>query len=120
MFIYIAAPRRATKTTTDECTPGPCEAGNDPRQFPILSRHWGDLHPAEIVSDLRFHRQVERVHALGARVTAELLAEIGAERGIQTIIDQKLATYAKVDPGMIEAVGGDDFWPVPLHEVRGT
>ena len=61
---------------------------------------------AETVADLQFRRQVERVHALGARVCAELLAEIGAERSIQTVIDRKLATYAELDPRVIEVVGG--------------
>ena len=72
---------------------------------------------AVIVSGLRFRRQVERVHALGPRVTAELLAELGAERSIATIIDRKLAIYADLDPEVIAAAGGDDFWPAPLHEV---
>ena len=73
---------------------------------------------AEIASDLRFRRKVEHIHALGVRATAELLAEISAERGIRTLIDQKLATYAELDPKAIEAVEGAGFWPAPLHEVR--
>ena len=72
---------------------------------------------AEIVADLKFRRQVERVHALGARVTAELLAELGAERSIQTIIDRKLDTYAALDPEAIEAAGADRFGSLPIHEV---
>ncbi len=35
---------------------------------------------AEHVADLKFRRAVERLHNLGPRATAELLAEIGAER----------------------------------------
>lgn len=73
---------------------------------------------AEIVADLRFRRRVLRLHNLGARAVGEMLAELGAERGIQTIIDQKLDTYTELDPGMIEAVGGDDFWPAPIREIR--
>jgi len=75
---------------------------------------------AEIVTDLRFRRRVLRLHNLGARAVGEMLAELGAERGIQTIIDQKLDTYGGLNPEVLEAVGGDDFWPVSLHEVRGT
>ena len=83
----------------------------------------GELRPigpiaAEVVADLRFRRQVQRLHALGARATAELLAEIGAERSITTIIERKLDTYAALDPDAIEAAGGDKFWPVPIHEVK--
>ncbi len=73
---------------------------------------------AEIVADLKFQHQIQRLHALGPRVTAELLAEIGAERGITTIIDQKLDTYAELEPEAIEAAGGDGFWPVPIHGVK--
>ena len=73
---------------------------------------------AELVADLRFRRQVLRLHRLGPRVTAELLAELGAERSIQTVIDRKLDTYAELEPEALEVTGGDGFWPVPLHEVR--
>ena len=72
---------------------------------------------AEIVADLRFRRQVEHVCRLGPRIVGELLAEIGAERGIMTIIDEKLDTYGDLDPNALEAVGADDFWQPPLHVV---
>ncbi len=72
---------------------------------------------ADIVADLKFRRRVERFHALGPRVTAELLAEIGAERSIQTVIDQKLDHYARIEPEALEATGGDRFWQPPLHGV---
>ena len=73
---------------------------------------------AEIVSDLAFRRHVERVHSLGARAITELLAELGSERSIQNIIDEKVERYAAIDPSALAAVGGDDFPPAPLHEVR--
>ena len=73
---------------------------------------------AEIVADLRRRRHVQQVHRLGDRVFGELLAEIGAERGITTIIDQKLERYAELEPETLEAAGGDDFWQPPMHEVR--
>ncbi len=72
---------------------------------------------AEVVADLSFRRDVQQVHRLGDRVFGELLAEIGAERGITTIIDKKLERYAKLEPEVIEAAGGDDFWQPPLHGV---
>ncbi len=71
-----------------------------------------------MVADLRFRRQVLRLYRLGPRATAELLAEIGAERSITTIIDRKLDTYAAIDPEAIEAAGGDEFWPLSIHEVK--
>ena len=73
---------------------------------------------AEIGARLHFRRQVERLHRLGPRATAELLAELGAERGIQTVIDRKVDTYVELDPEALEAAGGDEFPVVPLHGVR--
>ena len=90
---------------------GPTKQASTPGLVPI-----GPI-AAVVVADLRFRRQVERVHALGPRAVAELLAEIGAERAIQTIIDTKLDRYAKLDPAAIEAAGGDRFPPAPLHEI---
>ena len=83
----------------------------------------GSLHSigqiaAEVVADLRFRRRVQQVHRLGDRVFGELLAEIGAERGIQTLIDKKLSRYAELDPEALETTGGDGFWQPPLHEVE--
>ena len=72
---------------------------------------------ADAVADLRFRRQVEHLHRLGPRATAELLAEIGAERSITTIIDSKLAAYTGIEPEALEAAGGDKFWLVPIHVV---
>ncbi len=72
---------------------------------------------AQIVADPRFRCQVERLHALGPRVTAQLLAEIGAERSIQAIIDWKLDRFAGLAPEALEIAGGDRFWPSPLSEV---
>ncbi len=76
------------------------------------------LSAAEVVASLKFRRQVEHLHRLGPRVVGELLAEIGAERSIQTLIDRKIDTYAALNPEALEATGGDDFWPPPLWKVR--
>ena len=98
----------------------------DPGTHPIIARHWFGVElvrpirsiAAEVVVDLRFRRKVQQVHRLGDRVFGELLAKIGAERGITTIIDQKLERYAELEPETLEAAGGDDFWQPPIHEVR--
>ena len=76
------------------------------------------LVAADAVADLRFRRRVERLHRLGPRAVGELLAELGAELSITSIIDQKLDTYADLDAEDIEATGGNRFWPLPLREVR--
>ena len=83
----------------------------------------GSLRPigevaAEVVADLRYRRQVIRLHNQGPRVLAEFLAEIAAERSIGIIIDRKIDRYADLDPAAIEAAGADQFWPAPLREVR--
>ena len=73
---------------------------------------------AETGSHPHFRRQVERLHRLGPRAVGEFLAEIGAERSIANVIDRKLDTYTEVKPEALEATGGDDFPPNPIHEVR--
>ena len=79
-------------------------------------RHIGPI-AAEIVADLRFRHHVERLHRFGPRVASELLAEVGAEHGIRTIVDQKLARFAELDPETVAATGGDEFSPALIHEV---
>ena len=71
----------------------------------------------EIVADLRFQRQIEHLHRLGARAVGEFIAEVSAERGIRTVVDKKLSRYADLDPEAVEAAGAGDFWPAPLREV---
>ena len=101
---------------------------SDPARNPHFSRQWSEplscegfkttgKMAAEIVAHLPFQRKVERVHRLGPRVLAEMLAELGAERSIMTIIDRKLDTYAELKPETLEVTGGDRFWPVPVREV---
>lgn len=71
------------------------------------------------IADLRFRRDVETVYRLGPRAVAELLAEIGAERSIQTLIEQKTASYAAIDPHALAELGGDRFPLRPLIVVTG-
>ncbi len=87
-----------------------------------MSRRTSGLRPigaiaAEVVADLRFRRKVIRLHRQGPRVLGEYLAELGGDRGIRTVIDQKLDTYAEIEPEALEAAGGDEFWQPTLHGV---
>lgn len=104
-------------------------AQSDPGRNPNFSRRWTDpphceslrsvgSPAAEVVTGLEFRQQVARVHALGARVTAELLAEIGTEQSIMPVINEKLERYASINPQALRMAGGDKFAPLPLHEVR--
>ena len=125
MVITSTAPaQRAKRHPLSNTSPVPLDF--DPVQMPILAAHWYGAKPlrangaiaAEVGSDLKFRRQVERLHCLGDRVLGEFLAELGAERGITTIIDQKLDTYTELDPETLEVTGGDGFWPLPVRKVE--
>ena len=92
-----------------------------PKFLPVC----GSLRPvgslaAELISNLKFRRQVQQLHGLGDRVLGEFLAEFGAERSIMTIIDTKLTRYTELDAEALEATSGDKFWPAPLHKVPRT
>ena len=89
---------------------------------PTYPPECGEFRPigaiaAEIVSDLRFCRQVQRLHQQGPRVLAELLAEITAERGIRVLVERKIDKYTEIEPEVLQAAGGDEFWPAPVHGV---
>ncbi len=124
MCLITATARASSPTRFNGANTAPVNF--NPATCPIIARHWFGIEPfrpigqvaAEVVADLRFRRRVQQVHRLGDRVLGEFLAEIGAERGIQTIIDRKLERYAQLDPEALEAAGGNEFWPAPLHEVR--
>jgi len=73
---------------------------------------------AEVVADMRFRRQVLRLHRLGPRVTGEVLAHLGAKHGIQTSVEQTVEHFAGLDAAALAAAGAGDFWPLPLHEVK--
>ena len=73
---------------------------------------------AEIVADLKFRRQVIRLHRQGPRVLGEYLAEIAAERGIRVLVERKIDKYAELDPETVQATKGDTFSPIPIHEVQ--
>ena len=73
---------------------------------------------AEVVADLRFRREVQRLHRRGDRVLAEAFAHLGAKHGIQTSVERTVEHYAEIDPEALEAAGGDDFWPAPIHGVE--
>jgi hypothetical protein len=78
----------------------------DPTACPILSRHWFGIEPPRLnslvtvdaIADMRRRRHVRQLYRLGPRAVDELLVEIGAERGITTIIERKIERYAGIDP----------------------
>ena len=128
MDIYASTARAASRSCNLQrpgAAPDSAPGDFDAAAHPIIGRHFFGIEPlrqigdvaAEVVADLAFRRKIKRLHRLGPRVIGELLAELGAERSGQTVIDKKLDTYATLGPEAIEAAGGDKFWPVPIHEV---
>lgn len=69
------------------------------------------------IRELRFRRNVEQLHRLGPRVLYELLSEIGESRGILTLIEDRTAAFARLEPGTLTTAGGDRFPALLLHEV---
>lgn len=117
-------PRTLEDLATTQRVQGSLPAGFDPAAHPVIARHIFGVEPfpigpiaAEVVADMRFRQRVQYLHRLGPRAVGELLAELGAERSIMTLIDQKLDTYAALDPKTLEVTGGDKFWPLPLRGV---
>ena len=123
MSITISRPRPARRAKLSGANTTPTNF--DPARHPIISRHWFGVEPlrsigqiaAEVVADLRFRREVQRLHRLGDRVLGELLAHLGAKHSIQTSIEQTVEHFTEIDSEVLQATGGDDFWQPPLHGV---
>ncbi len=69
-------------------------------------------------ADVRFRRKVRRLLGRGDRLIVEMLAELGAERLIGTIIDQMVDRYLALSDEALGVTGARDFPPVPIHRVR--
>ena len=71
---------------------------------------------AEIVANVRFQRRVINL-CRRPRLVVELLAHLGAERGITSRIDQLLEEYEDLESEALEIAGGDRVPPLPIHGV---
>ena len=98
-------------TENARCDTGAVKAGR--RFTPEYSRDRRALQD----SALR-ERLIERVHSLGPRPLAEMLDEIAAATGQPDVVADRVEAYAQLDPGVVRAVGGDRFPPMPLGLVR--
>jgi len=65
-----------------------------------------------------FERQVLHLHRLGPRAVAELLIEIAHCTDQSGVIADHLQAYARLDPAVLRAIGGDKFPPMALELVR--
>ncbi len=86
------------------------------RMFNIHS-HTPDIKQID-AADVRFRRKVRRLLGRGDRLIVEMLAELGADRLIATIIDQMLDRYLALPDEALDATGAHDFPPVTIHGVR--
>ena len=99
--------------------------GLNPVTHPIISRHFFGVEPfrpvgklaAEIVCDIKFRRRIERLHAMGPRPFAEMLAELAASHSLGTVIDRSLDRYLALDDTALDIANGHELPPIPLHEV---
>ena len=99
------------------------DLGLDPERHRIILQHWFGWQPvgvvaAQIVQDLKYRRKVKRLVARGDRVVGEMLAELAADRNLGTVIDEALDRYIEIDDAALDAIGGRDFPPAPLHVVQ--
>ena len=72
---------------------------------------------ASIVAELKFRRDVERLHRLGPRAVHELLTEIGEQRLCRTFIERRVERYSEIHPEHLATLDGGVFPRPPLREV---
>ena len=70
------------------------------------------------MTNLRFRMKVRRFHAQGERPLAEYLVELRADPLLRHVIETKLDRYLAVPDEALDAVGGRDIPPAPIHEVQ--
>lgn len=76
----------------------------------------GRPRPMSHLDRLRLDRGAEHLHQLGARATAELLAEVAARIGGGPAILAVLTEWERLTPGQVRAAGADRF-PCRLQAV---
>ena len=86
--------------------------GFDPGKMPVLALHWFGLRPSVGLADLRRQRAVVQLHRLGPRATLEALIAVAAGGEL----DDVLADFARLDPDIVHALGGDR-WPTQIFAV---
>ncbi len=72
------------------------------------------------LASLRRQRQCAHLHNLGPRPLFEFLTELASEHDIGGSIDNKLASYARLNVDIVRALGGDRFPPLPMRSVGGA
>ncbi len=76
------------------------------------------LQDSAEIGSARWERTIERLHRLGPRAVAELLAEVAAATGQHVRVVDLVEEYAGLDPEIVRFLGGDHFTPMPLELVK--
>ena len=100
--------------TLEDMATTKCALSSLPVDFGVEALRLIGESTAEVVTGLRRQRQIEHVHQLGARAVGELLYEV-SEGGD---LDRALDAYERLTPDLLQALGGDCFPPLPIHEVQ--
>ncbi len=106
-------PRAQHNRTTDKTQHQPGPDKLDPLIKPVSTDK-----DNEALAGPRFERLIERVHLLGPRALAELLAEIATATGEPALIARHLEEFARLDPAILHFLGADRFPPNVLGMVR--
>jgi len=84
---------------------------------PSNFRKIGDVSD-DVIRELRFRRNVERLQKLGPRAIGELLAEIGAAYSIRTDVENRLERYAVLTPEQVMVACAYFYPETPIHAVE--
>ena len=85
----------------------------DPVRHRIIAEHWFGLTP----EDLRFQRNVQRLHDLGPGPLLYALREIGQRHSIATTVERTVEQYAQLDADVVHALGANELPALPIHEM---
>ena len=103
-------------TENARCDTGAVKAG---RRFTSeYTQNRRALQASAEIGSARWDRNIEHLHRLGPRPTAELLIEIARDTGRPDIVGDRVEAYAQLDRAVLRAVGGDRFPPIVLGVVR--
>lgn len=121
----MVAPGQANAAERPATDPSSVALAENSSEYQVVKDlAWADINRVSAptyLADLRFARDVEAFHRLGARALAEMLAELGREHLLQTAIEAKLRRYVeRLDLALLRAVGGDRFPPSPMRVVGKT
>ena len=94
------------------------QAEREPRVYGLPAEK-SQVSDALDLGEARFQRDIKRLHDAGPRALYHALDELGARFLRRSEIEAVVRRYGRLDRATVEAVGGRDFPPLPLHRVGG-